>query len=129
MLTITPLHCRGTTQSDRQNRSRCLLLARSVGTSSGMSAWPLCRRLGSLTPAPLHCRDGSQACDWETVPEGTALMCAAPMRHTETRSSSDSSSSSSSGAEAARWGGLELGRAIGAICVGLRDDGATDGDR
>ena len=56
-------------------------------------------------------------------------MYAAPMRHTETRSGSDSSSSSGSGAEATRRGSLELGRAIGAICVGMRDDGDTDSDR
>ena len=94
-----------------------------------MSALPPCRRPGLLTPACLHCSDGSQAREWETVPEGTRLMCAAPMRHTEMRSGSDSSSSSSNGAEAARRGSLELGRAIGAICVGVRDDSDTDGDR
>ena len=56
-------------------------------------------------------------------------MYAAPMRHTEMRSGSDSSSSSSSGPEAARRGSMELGRAIGAICVGRRDDGDTNSDR
>eukprot|EP00891_Asterochloris_glomerata_P008528 jgi/Astpho2/8528/fgenesh1_pg.00125_%23_32_t len=71
----------------------------------------------------------SQTCEWETAPEGTGLMYAAPMRHTEMRSGSDSSSSSSSGPEAARRGSMELGRAIGAICVGRRDDGDTNSDR